>query len=90
MTTFLMDTANWPQKLGVLGVTVSLGYLSLVRLLRWRRYDKIHRQYGAKINELTPQEAQNIMLVSYLYDMPGLLNYALSFALFKTYSVVGL
>jgi hypothetical protein len=37
---------------------------------------------------MTPKEAQEILATSYLYEMPGLLNYALSFALFKTYAIV--
>ncbi|KIJ98542.1 hypothetical protein K443DRAFT_680660 [Laccaria amethystina LaAM-08-1] len=66
-----------------------LGYLALARLLRWRRYNAIHREYMKKYQEgtLTPEEAQRIILVSTTYDMPLLLNYSLAFALFKTYAV---
>jgi hypothetical protein len=64
-------------------------YLSVVRLLRWRCFNKIHEKYAKRIDSLTPQEAQNVMLGVYLRDMPGLLDYAVSFALFKTYSIVG-
>jgi len=78
----------WSSKVPL--VAVSITYLSLVRLLRWRRYNKVHDTYkGRNIESLTPQDAQNIILPAYLYDMPGLLDYAVSFALFKTYSIVG-
>ena len=74
---------------GTLGVGF-LVYVLLVRSLRWRRYNAIHRQYEAKWKEgkLTVAEAQKVMHVSSLYDMPWLLVRALSFALFKTYAVV--
>lgn len=36
---------------------------------------------------MTPDEAQKIMQISTMYDMPLLLNYALAFALFKTYGI---
>ncbi|EDQ98946.1 uncharacterized protein LACBIDRAFT_318452 [Laccaria bicolor S238N-H82] len=67
-----------------------LGYLALTRLLRWRRYNAIHREYMKKYQDgtLTPEEAQRIILVSTSYDMPLLLNYSLAFALFKTYAIV--
>ncbi|KAF8966158.1 hypothetical protein BDZ97DRAFT_1622952, partial [Flammula alnicola] len=59
--------------------------------LRWRRYNAIHRKYGPKWNDgkgmITPEEAQIIAHVSSMYDMPFLLNYAVAFALFKTYGI---
>ena len=65
-------------------------WLVVVRAFRWRRYNAIHRQFEAKYKEgsITPEEAQKIMEVSTQYDMPLLLNYALAFALFKTYGIV--
>ena len=66
-------------------------WLVTVRAFRWKRYNAIHRQFQAKYNlkeEMTPEEAQKIIQVSVLYDMPLLLNYALAFALFKTYGIV--
>ncbi|KAF9476143.1 hypothetical protein BDN70DRAFT_935289 [Pholiota conissans] len=66
-------------------------WLLIVRALRWRRYNAIHRKYGPKWNNglgvLDPQEAQEIMHTSTFYDMPTLLYYALSFSLFKTYAI---
>ena len=68
--------------------------LVVVRILRWRRYNAVHRKYGPKWNNgngiITPEEAQDIMAVSTRYDMPMLLNYSLAFALFKTYGIVRL
>jgi len=64
-------------------------WLAVVRACRWKRYNDIHRQFQAKYDEksMTPEEAQKIIHVSTMYDMPLLLNYALAFALFKTYGV---
>lgn len=71
---------------------VVLGWMILIRALRWRRYNAIHREYGPKWDNgretITPEEAQKIILNPILYDMPLLLNYAVAFALFKTYAVV--
>ena len=64
-------------------------WLVTVRAFRWKRYNAIHQQFQAKFKEgLTPEEAQKIIHVSTLYDMPLLLNYSLAFALFKTYGIV--
>ncbi|PPQ67784.1 hypothetical protein CVT25_009088 [Psilocybe cyanescens] len=68
-----------------------LAWLVLVRAFRWRRYYAIHRKYGRKWDngrgEITPEEAQEIIGVSFMYEMPLLLNYAVAFALFKTYGI---
>ena len=63
-------------------------WLVAVRAFRWKRYNAIHRQFQAKHEELTPEEAQKIIQVSTMYDMPFLMNYAIAFALFKTYGIV--
>ena len=61
-------------------------WLITVRAFRWKRYNAIHRQFQAKHKEgITPEEAQKIIQVSTLYDMPLLMNCAIAFALFKTY-----
>jgi hypothetical protein len=69
-------------------------WLVVVRALRWRRYNAIHRKYGPKWNNglgaINPQEAQEIIHLSTVYDMPFLVHKALSFALFKTYAIVHL
>ncbi|KAJ6618009.1 hypothetical protein B0H10DRAFT_1796272 [Mycena sp. CBHHK59/15] len=68
---------------------VVLGYLCVVRSLRWRRYNAIHTKYSSKFKAgtLSPDEAQEVVQVSYLYDMPLLSEYSLAFALFKTYGI---
>ena len=65
-------------------------WLVTVRAFRWKRYNAIHRQFQAKYYKegITPEEAQKIIQVSTLYDMPLLMNYAIAFALFKTYGIV--
>ncbi|KAL1684523.1 hypothetical protein GGG16DRAFT_68145 [Schizophyllum commune] len=78
--------------------TALAAYLGLVRILRWRRYEAVHRKYahllakGSRVrtetvNTLTPAEAQEIVQLSLGYDMHYLMVQALSFALFKTYGI---
>ncbi|KAF7973804.1 hypothetical protein HWV62_14172 [Athelia sp. TMB] len=63
-------------------------YLLLVRSLRWRRYNAIHREFiGRDPHSLTTEEAQRVMQTVTMWDMPGLSVYSLSFALFKTYAI---
>ncbi|PPQ75159.1 hypothetical protein CVT24_007487 [Panaeolus cyanescens] len=68
-----------------------VGWVILVRSLRWRRYHAIHRTYGPKWDNgrgsISPGEAQKIMAVSTQYDMPFLMDNALAFALFKTNAI---
>jgi hypothetical protein len=69
---------------------LGLAYLCLVRALRWRRYNAVHKKFGPRYTSktLTPEEAQQVMHLSAFWDMPLLMNYALAFALFKTYAIV--
>ncbi|KAJ7626092.1 hypothetical protein FB45DRAFT_922921 [Roridomyces roridus] len=64
-------------------------YLCVVRDLRWQRYDAIHKKYQAKFEAgtLTPVEAQEVVQLVSMYDMPFLAEQALSFANFKTYAI---
>ncbi|ESK82427.1 hypothetical protein Moror_12151 [Moniliophthora roreri MCA 2997] len=68
---------------------ILLSWLSIVRTFRWRRYNHIHRVYGPKYaaGQLTPEEAQEIVGILTRYEMPLILEYALAFALFKTYGI---
>ncbi|KAJ7117921.1 hypothetical protein C8R43DRAFT_1036904 [Mycena crocata] len=68
---------------------LGLVYLSVVRTLRWRRYNAIHKKYTAKFKAkaLTPEEAQEVVQLSFMHDMPTLAEYSLAFALFKTYAI---
>jgi hypothetical protein len=62
-------------------------YLALVRALRWRRLRALERAYGSG-EGMSLADAQQIIALSLLWDMPGLINYSLAFAMFKTYAVV--
>ncbi|KAJ7302244.1 hypothetical protein DFH08DRAFT_989573 [Mycena albidolilacea] len=46
-------------------------------------------KYSAKFRAkaITPEEAQEIIQLSFMYDMPTLAEYSLAFALFKTYGI---
>ncbi|SJK96968.1 uncharacterized protein ARMOST_00217 [Armillaria ostoyae] len=80
---------DWPTgNLQIAGL-LCLGYLSVVGLFRRRRYSTIHEKYTPKYKAgtLTLQDAQEIIGLSMMYDMPALMNYALAFALFKTYAI---
>lgn len=51
----------------------AIGYLTLVRLLRWRRYNARHKKWaGRKLDSITPEEAQTILHGITMWDMPGL------------------
>ncbi|KAJ7641459.1 hypothetical protein FB45DRAFT_976236 [Roridomyces roridus] len=66
-----------------------LGYLVVVRTLRWRRYKAVHKKYLPKLNDqsLTVEEAHEVVQLAFMYDMPLLSEYSLAFALFKTYAI---
>jgi len=82
----LPDPLRWSKS--TLALTSFIGYLLLVRLLRWRRYNAMMKHYaGRRLESITPEEAQQIIHVSSMYDMPMVDYYALSFALFKTYAI---
>ncbi|KAI5891574.1 uncharacterized protein SCHCODRAFT_01096190 [Schizophyllum commune H4-8] len=72
-----------------LAATAALAYFALVRALRWRKYDTVHRKYAHKLRDktLSPTEAQEIVQLSLGYDMHYIMTMALSFALFKTYGI---
>ena len=64
-------------------------WLVTVRAFRWKRYNAIHQLFQAKYKAgITPEKAQKIIQVLTLYNMPLLMNYAIAFALFKTYGIV--
>ncbi|KDQ22260.1 hypothetical protein PLEOSDRAFT_53130 [Pleurotus ostreatus PC15] len=69
--------------------TAFLAYLLCARWLRWRNYLAIHQKFGGKflIGSLTIQDAQEIVQVSGIWDMPALLYLALSYATIKTYAI---
>jgi hypothetical protein len=67
-----------------------LAYLCLVRSLRWRRYNAVHKKYSKQFETrtLTPEEAQQVLHILSLYDMPSLLQYAGAFSMFKPAGIV--
>jgi hypothetical protein len=72
----------------LIGVLLA-AYISYVRLLRWRRYTAVHVKYaGRALDSITPQEAQEIMQLSMMWDLPWITLYSLSFAMFKAYGIV--
>ncbi|KAF8896926.1 hypothetical protein CPB85DRAFT_203349 [Mucidula mucida] len=72
-----------------LAVGSSIGYLLLVKALRWKRYNDVHKRYLHKHRQgtLTPEDAQVIVHLAMTWDMPTLMQYSLEFALFKTFGV---
>lgn len=68
----------WSSKSAV-ACTLGLVYLGVVRLLRWKRYNAIHKKYSAKFHArtLTPEEAQEVIQLAFQYDMPILSEYSL-------------
>lgn len=79
-----------PPGLAVYVVPGLLLYILLARWLRWRNYVAIHKKFEAKfLNKgLTKQDAQEIVQISGMWDMPELLYSALSYATIKTYAIV--
>ncbi|TRM66718.1 hypothetical protein BD626DRAFT_163255 [Schizophyllum amplum] len=72
-----------------IAVAAVVGYLGLVRALRWRKYDAVHNKYAHKLVErdLSPAEAQEIVQLALGYDMHYVMILALGFALYKTYGI---
>lgn len=67
-----------------------LAYVCLVHSFRWRRYNEIHKKYHKQFETqtMTPEEAQQVLHLAVLYDMPTLMKYSLAFSLFKAAAVV--
>jgi hypothetical protein len=64
-------------------------YIALARSLRWRRYNALHAKFaGRSLESITVEEAQEIMHLNSMWDLPFINLYALSFAMFKTYAIV--
>lgn len=97
---FLLPHLKSPYGVGLAALS---GYVLVCNVFRFRRVKNLERKYNKKEGErngkvivgrpdvtLTPQEMQEIMFTSLEYDMPGLMIYALTFALFKTYGIVSI
>jgi hypothetical protein len=69
MNKVLLGPFQWSKS--TLALASFAGYLILVRLLRWRRYNAMMKRYaGRPLESITPEEAQQIIHVSSMYDMP--------------------
>ncbi|TFK25911.1 hypothetical protein FA15DRAFT_755502 [Coprinopsis marcescibilis] len=70
-------------------LTLFLGYLTLVQLLRWRRYNAVHQQYQRKFDkgELTPDDAQKIMQLASAWDMPFAFGAGYGVGILRTFSI---
>ncbi|KAA1470820.1 hypothetical protein DENSPDRAFT_836710 [Dentipellis sp. KUC8613] len=86
MTTFslqsLVGELGWKEAL-----SVGLGYLALQHVLRWKRYNDIHRKFGDKIDRLTVQDAQEIAALSTQYDMPTAVGTGVAVGFLKTHAI---
>jgi len=84
--------ASIPLSNAQLGVGALITWLLLVRSVRWRRYNAVHAKYSAKWNggkgKITPQEAQEIIRVPMMWDMPFLVSVSRVFGVLKTAAVV--
>jgi hypothetical protein len=76
----------------LLVVSGVVGWVAFSRSRRWDHYNAIHQKYGTIWDNgrgsLTPEQAQAVIQVSTYYDMPLVIYYSVSFALFKTYAIV--
>ncbi|EEB90217.1 hypothetical protein MPER_11604 [Moniliophthora perniciosa FA553] len=83
----LLPSIPWPSV--TIPAAVLLSWLSIARAYRWRRYNYIHRVYGPKYKTgtLTLEDAQEIVHIITQYEMPVIMEYALTFALFKPYAI---
>ena len=87
MDNVLLGSFHWSKS--TLALASFAGYLILVRLLRWRRYNAMMKRYsGRPLESITPEEAQQIIHVSRMYDMPWIdhvrTRCALRFKILKT------
>ena len=84
--------ASIPLSNTQLGLGALITWLLLVRSVRWRKYNAVHAKYAAKWNggkgNITPQEAQEIIRVPMMWDMPFLVSVSRVFGVLKTAAVV--
>ena len=91
-----------PVLASLLALGIYLSSVQILRFRRVNKiaekYGKAPKSSGNKCNDaetvrkpdvrLTPAEAWEIIHTSMEYDLPGLIYYSLTFALFKTYGIV--
>ncbi|TFY76916.1 hypothetical protein EWM64_g7098 [Hericium alpestre] len=68
-------------------IAVHVGYLLLVRLLRWRRYNEVHRRFAGRLKDLTVEEAQEIVSLSSNFDIVFVSGLAGAVAFMKTLAI---
>lgn len=75
----------------VLWIFLTVLYLLLVRLLRYRRVDAIKRKHGMRERSeyatLTADQAQDILQELVEMEFPKFMGFSIVFALFKTYGI---
>ena len=70
--------------------TLLVAHLTLVRVLRYRAFNALHRKYAAYEKNpysLSYKQAQEIMQLPLLYDMPFLFGFGTQWALIKSYGI---
>ena len=87
-TLSLVDSLPWPTF--TVPSLILLTWLGITQGFRWRRHNYIQRVYGPKYTSgtMTAEDAQEVVKILIHYEMPLILEYALAFALFKTYAIV--
>lgn len=86
---FATSIKRWPLVISML----SLGYLVLCRLLRFRRLDRMRKKYTrystrASLSTMTGHDAQQIMLYLFELEFPEAFRTSLGFALFRVCTIL--
>jgi hypothetical protein len=74
----------------MVAAVVVVGYLSLVRLLRFRALHKLEREYASFVKDPYSMDygsAHKIMHLSMLYDCPFIFGFSGQFSLLKTFAI---
>ncbi|KAK7459669.1 hypothetical protein VKT23_009650 [Stygiomarasmius scandens] len=87
-----MNTTSIPINPLYVFLPLILCYLFSVRLRRWSHYKQTHAKFLPRYTSYGPSslsitDAQEIIRASMQFDMPSLVYYGTSFALFKTYGI---
>ncbi|KIW71709.1 hypothetical protein PV04_03844 [Phialophora macrospora] len=81
---------GWPSLSPWTIAIVLLGYLALVRVLRFRALRKVERQYASFVRDpyaMDYKAAHKIMHLSMLYDCPFIYAFSGQFSLLKTFTI---
>ncbi|KAH7028181.1 uncharacterized protein B0I36DRAFT_328766 [Microdochium trichocladiopsis] len=85
-----LENARHDMPWHVIVPTVAASYFALVQALRFRALHKMERKYAAYLDDpykLDYKQAQEIMQLSLLYDMPFLFGFSTQWALIKSYGI---